>query len=360
VKVDAKLILLSAGGTGGHMFPAAALTRELLARGCRVEVVTDSRGAPYENAFSGVKFHVISAGTLGSGLMGKVKGVLRLVAGIVSAFGLVRSLRPAAVVGFGGYPSFPGVFAAQNLSIPTVIHEQNAVLGKANAMLAKRAKRVALSMGSAANNARIVTGNPVRPEIAALAATPYPALAHGGKIKLFIMGGSLGATVFSKVVPAALAELPDEQRARLDITQQCRAADIDEVRAAYAKMGIRARLESFINDVPDVLAACHLVISRSGASTVAEVTAAGRPAIFVPYPHHADQQQKANAAVVADAGGAWVMEEKDFTAEALVARLAELLNDPRELERMAMASRGCGRPDAAQSLANLVIETSSG
>jgi len=360
MKANRKLILLSAGGTGGHVFPAAALARELMSRGCPVELVTDTRGEKYRDAFGGIPVHVIPAGTLGAGVGGKVTGIARLFAGIFRGFGLVKSLKPAAVVGFGGYPSFPAVFAAQWLKVPTVVHEQNAVPGLANKMLAGKARRIALSMSASNADPRAtVTGNPVREEIAALAARPYPELDYAGPVNLFVMGGSLGATVFSKVVPQALAKLSPEDCGRLRVTQQCREADLTEAESVYEKAGIQARLETFFNDVPELLANSHLIISRSGASTVAEVTAAGRPAIFVPYPHHADQQQKVNALTVAEAGGAWVMEEKDFTAEALSSRIAELLHDRKELERMAMASRGCGRPEAAKALANLVIEVAN-
>ncbi len=361
MKANRKLILLSAGGTGGHVFPAAALARELMSRGCPVELVTDTRGEKYKDAFGGIPVHVIPAGTLGAGIGGKATGIARLFAGIFRSFGLVKSLKPAAVVGFGGYPSFPAVFAAQWLKVPTIVHEQNAIPGLANKMLAGKARRIALSMAAASNAdpRAVITGNPVREEIAALAVRPYPELDHAGPVTLFVMGGSLGATVFSKVVPQALAKLAPEDCARLRVIQQCREADLNEAKSTYEAAGISARLETFFNDVPELLANAHLVISRSGASTVAEVTAAGRPAIFVPYPHHADQQQKVNALTVAEAGGAWVMEEKDFTTEALASRIRELLHDRKELERMAMASRGCGRPEAAKALANLVIETAS-
>jgi UDP-N-acetylglucosamine--N-acetylmuramyl-(pentapeptide) pyrophosphoryl-undecaprenol N-acetylglucosamine transferase len=354
-----KLVLLSAGGTGGHVFPAAALARELVARGFRVEIVTDSRGKKYANHFDGIPVHVIHSGTAGGGIAGKLNGVARLSIGMVQALRLVGRLKPAVVVGFGGYPSFPAVYAAQAKKIPTVLHEQNAVIGRANALLARKAERIALSLPSPKTLAGVdparcvLTGNPVRADIVALRDKPYPAFTD--KLNVFVMGGSLGATVFSEVVPAALAQLPPEQRARLNVTQQCRAADINAARAAYEAAGIIARLEPFIDDVPAVLERSHLIISRSGASTVAEVAVAGRPAIFVPYPFHKDHQQKVNAESVANAGGAWVMEQPAFTPEVLTPRIAEFLQNPETLSRAAAAAHKCGRPDAARDLANLVV-----
>ena len=360
------LILLSAGGTGGHMFPAAALAGDLKSRGYRVAVITDSRGLKFEGSFHGAPFYVVSAGTLGAGALNKVRGVVNLGRGLLEAMKLTGKLRPAVIVGFGGYPSVPGVYAGQRRGIPTVIHEQNAVLGKANAFLAHKAARIALSLpraeglDNASRSRAVVTGNPVREEIAALYTKPYPVLQRDGVFRIFTMGGSLGAKVFSDVVPDALARLPEPLRRRLDVVQQCRAEDMQRVREHYQMLGIRARLESFFSDVPEILARSHLVISRSGASTVAEVTAAGRPAIFVPYPHHADQQQRVNADTVADVGGAWVMTESGFTAEALQMRLEILLQNPEMLFRTAEAARTCARPDAARRLGNLVMEVEAG
>ncbi len=366
MKADSRLIILSAGGTGGHMFPAAALARELLARGCRVELVTDVRGQRHADAFAGIPVHIIPSGTLGRGALGKVRGMAGLGSGIIRAFGLLRRLRPAAVVGFGGYPSFPAVFAAQRMNIPTVIHEQNAVLGRANAMLAAQATRIGLSLAhrNGLNEEQlkrsVVTGNPVRAEIAALGTLPYPALDTHSPLRIFVMGGSLGASVFSSIVPMALEQLPDPQRARLEVKQQCRADDLEAVRTPQKESRKAPRLEPFFNDVPAILAGCHLVISRSGASTVAEVTAAGRPAIFVPYPHHADQQQKANAETVVAAGGAWMMTEDGFTVDALSPNIATFLENPHTLVQAAAASRSCGKPDAAHRLCDLVMETIGG
>lgn len=359
-------VLLSAGGTGGHVTPAAALALDMQSRGFRVELVTDERGRRFAGMFGGIPVHVISAGTLTAGLKNKIRGLAGLGKGLFQAYALIGRIRPCVVVGFGGYPSMPPVFVAQRRKIPTIIHEQNAILGRANTFLAHRAERIALSMPHTdgldeADAARaVVTGNPVRETIAALFAKPYPALRPDGPLRIFVMGGSLGAQVFSDVVPAALARLTPERRARIEVVQQCRAEDMEAAREIYAQAGIRARLDVFFGDVPDILASCHLFIGRSGASTVAEVTAAGRPAIFVPYPHHPDQQQKINAGVVADTGGAWVMAQGSFTPETLQSRIETFLQHPEMLFHAAEAARGCGRPDAARRLGNLVTTVVSG
>lgn len=361
-----KLILLSAGGTGGHVFPAAALGRDLISRGYRVELVTDIRGNKFANLFEDIPVHVVSAGSLGRGLLGRVRGAGSLAYGIFQAHRLIKRLKPAVVVGFGGYPSFPAMFAAQRMNLPTIIHEQNAIVGRANAMLTTRASRIALSMphvhglDPSDNTRAVVTGNPVREEISLLSHKPYPIIQADGPLRIFIMGGSLGAHVFADIVPAALSRLSAEYRARIEVVQQCRETDIDNVRRIYDAAGIRCELETFFRDVPARLAHSHLVIARSGASTVAEVTTAGRPAIFVPYPHHADQQQKANADMVADAGGAWVMTQNGFTEEALLARVETFLQNPQTLFRAAEAARSVGRPDAARRLGNVVMAVASG
>lgn len=361
-----KLVLISAGGTGGHMFPAAALAKDLLSRGFRVELVTDPRGKRFTESFGDLPITVIQAGTLGAGFLGKISGMGGLAMGILQSLRLLDRLKPAVVVGFGGYPSFPAVYAAQRKKIPTIIHEQNAILGRANSALASRADRIALSMSHIHGldegdvPRATVTGNPIREEIAALYSRPYPTVQPDGVLRVLIMGGSLGAHVFSDVVPKAFAKLSPAHRARLDVVQQCRADDLEGVRQAYEKAGIKCELHQFINNVPEQLAQAHLVIGRSGASTVAEVTTAGRPAIFVPYPHHEDQQQKINADTVADAGGAWVMTQNGFTEEAVLARVETFLQNPEVLFRAAENARSMGRPDAARRLGNLVTAIVSG
>ena len=360
------LIILSAGGTGGHMTPARALGQDLLSRGYDVALITDERGRKYDAMFEGMDIHQVKSGTLGKGLLGKLSGVMNLGLGFTKSISLLKSLKPKLVVGFGGYPSVPAMYAAQRLKIKTVIHEQNAIIGKANAFLAPKAERIAMSIQN--DNGideldrirSVVTGNPVRSDIAALYNKPYPKIDKNGAFRILIMGGSLGATVFSEVVPKALAKLPADHKARLQIVQQCRESDIDRVRAEYEAASIPAELATFFDNVAEQLENAHLVIGRSGASTVAEVTTAGRPAIFVPYPHHKDQQQKMNADAVADIGGAWVMTENGFTVDALHARIETFLQNPETLFKAAEASRSCGKPDAARKLGNLVTAIASG
>ncbi len=366
IKSLPKLILLSAGGTGGHMFPAEALAQDLLSRGSRVALATDIRGKKYEPFAGGIPLHVLQSGTVGKGLVKKVKAVASLGIGYFQARKLLSDLKPAVVVGFGGYPSVPAVYAAQTMKIPTIIHEQNAILGRANVFLASKADKVAVAwahvegLDSADESRAIVTGNPVRPDISGLYNKPYPTIERDGTLRIFITGGSQGASVFSEVLPLALAKLSPHYRARLEIIQQCREEDIDAVRKVYDEAKITCDLRPFFKDMSLQLEKCHLFIGRSGAGTVSEVTTAGRPAIFVPYPHHADQQQKRNADAVADAGGAWVMTQNGFTAEALLARLETFLQTPETLFRAAENARSCGKPDAARKLGNLVMALASG
>jgi len=359
------LVVLAAGGTGGHVFPAEALAAVLLERGHRLALVTDRRGEAYGGALGRIDTHRISAGGIaGRGLGAKIRAVSALGLGVMQAAGLFKRLMPAAVVGFGGYASVPGVVAGSLLGIPTLIHEQNAVLGRANRLLARRVKRIATSYAKVAHAdehaAKLAhTGMPVRAAVAQLRDRPYPAIGGADRLSLLVLGGSQGARVLSEVVPAALARLPEELRRRLDVSQQCRPEDLDAVRAAYAGTGIAATLESFFHDVPERMTAAHLVIARSGASTVAELTTLGRPAILVPYPHAIDDHQTANAHAVDDSGGAWLMPQAMFTAEALAARLDALFSQPATLAQAAECARAAGRPDAAGRLADLVAEVAA-
>ncbi|MGH1455875.1 MAG: undecaprenyldiphospho-muramoylpentapeptide beta-N-acetylglucosaminyltransferase [Alphaproteobacteria bacterium] len=353
-------VVISAGGTGGHMSPAAALADDLLKRGYRVDLVTDARGKRFDKMFKNITTHVVKSGTSGAGIIGKIKGALNLGLGLIHATILVKKLKPDLVIGFGGYPSFPAVYAAQKSGIPTILHEQNAIIGKANSMLAPRADRIALSLPNSMGLDKeeklraVLTGNPVRPDIISLYDKAYTAPKEKGEFRLLVMGGSLGATVFSKIVPATLAKLPIEYRDNLYVIQQCREADIEDVRAVYKDAGINANLSTFIDDVAGELEKSHLVIGRSGASTVAEVSVAGRPAIYVPYPHHKDQQQKKNADSIADQGGAWVMTEDGFTQDALLTRIETFFQNPESLAKAAANAKECGKPEAAKKLGNLV------
>jgi len=366
MNAPSKLILLSAGGTGGHMFPALALSKDLISRGYKVALATDVRGKKYHPEDPDIPVYVLNSGALKPGILGKLKSLFSMGTGYFQARKLIDKLRPAVVVGFGGYPSVPAVFAAQKKKIPTIIHEQNAILGKANAFLAPKSDRIALTLSPAqgldeSDEVRaVIIGNPVRPDISALFNMPYPSIEQDGILKIFVTGGSQGAGVFSEVVPEALFQLPSEYRSRIEIVQQCREEDLEKTRDAYGKAGIKAEVKPFFEDIPQQLEKAHLVIARSGAGTVAEVTTAGRPAIFVPYPHHVDQQQKRNADAVADAGGAWVMIQDGFTPEALRSRIETFLQNPETLFRAAENSRSCGKPDAARKLGNLVTALASG
>lgn len=348
------------------MFPAEALALDLIERGYHVELATDERGAKYTPFAGGITVHKLKTASLKPGILGKIKTAVSLAAGHLQAGKLLNQLKPAVVVGFGGYPSFPSVYAAQKKHIPTILHEQNAILGKANAMLAPKADRIALAwptvkgLGESDAVRSVVTGNPVRPDIASLYNKPYPVLDVDGDIRIFVMGGSQGASVFSHVLPEAISKFEADHKSRLKIIQQCREEDIKAVKAQYEEMGVEADLRVFFEDVEKQLEKCHLVIGRSGAGTVAEVTTAGRPAIFVPYPHNSDQQQKWNADIVADVGGAWVMTEEGFTVEALFTRLETFLQNPETLFVAAEKARTVGKPDAARKLGNLVTAIASG
>ena len=345
------LIILSAGGTGGHIMPAQALSADLIARGFRVEVITDSRGKKFTKGFGDLTLHEVSAGTFG-------RGAPKLILGILQSLAIILKTRPAAVIGFGGYPSFPGMIAGQILLKPTILHESNAVLGKANKALCILATKIALSwensrgLSDKERAKSIVTGNPIREDIARLARIEYPSITD--KLNILVMGGSQGASIFSQVIPAALAKLSPENRAKLNITQQCRAEDIADTTKAYEDAGITATLMTFIDDVATEITNCHLFIGRSGASTVTEMTTAGRPAIYVPLGVHKDNQQKVHADAVADHGGAWTVMQNDFTPESLHAQIETFLANPSTLESAAQKAKACAKPDAAAKLSALI------
>lgn len=359
--MTAPLIVLAAGGTGGHVFPAEALAGELLARGHRLALVTDRRGGAYGGNLGQIETHRISAGGIaGRGLAGRLRGYLDLSVGLFQARRLLKTLRPGMVVGFGGYASIPTVFAAVQARLPAAIHEQNAVLGRANRLLSGRVRRIATSfeqvryLKGPAKAKTVHTGMPVRPAVAAVREIAYAAPQARGPVRLLVTGGSQGAKVFSEVVPAALARLPEGVRRRLEISQQCRPEDIDAARAAYAASGIAATLKTFFADIPERLAAAHLVIARAGASTVAELTTTGRPSVLVPYPHAIDDHQTANAHAIDEVGGAWLMPQPSLTPETLAGRLESLLSLPDAMASAAACARAAGRPDAAARLADLV------
>lgn len=355
-------ILLAAGGTGGHVFPAEALASELMARGCRLGLVTDKRGKAYGGALGALEtHHILAGGIAGKSIPARIKSVAELGLGTWQAWRLLKKLKPDAVVGFGGYASVPTVLAATFTPTPTAIHEQNALLGRANRLLAGRVDAIATSFAGTqgipqtAMSKVQLTGMPVRANIAAKAGASYPSAEGDARLGIVVLGGSQGASVLSSVVPSALEKLPDAIKARLDVTQQCREEDLDAVKAAYQNSGIRAHLATFIDDVPERLAAAHLLISRAGASSVSEALAVGRPTILVPYPYAADDHQTFNAQAVDAAGAGWIMPQETFTADALAARLDSLLGLPAVLQKAARCAAELGSAEAAKRLADVVM-----
>ena len=353
-------IVLSAGGTGGHLFPAQALAQELLRRGRRIVVMTDARGRHYDSAFPGAVIAAVpSASFAGRSLGSRLLAPFQILGGIAVGLGKLLRLRPAAVIGFGGYPSLPVMTAAWLIGFPTIIHEQNAVLGRVNRRLAARVKAVAASFPlvrfAPKDSSRVVyTGNPVRAEAARLAGASYVPPAPAGQIRLLVFGGSQGARALSEIVPAAVALLSSALRERLQIVQQCRSEDIDSVRTAYAAADVKVELASFFDDLPARMAAAHLVICRSGASTISELAVIGRPAILVPYPFATDDHQTANAGVLTAASAAWCIQQRDLSATTLAPMLEQILNAPEELANRAHGARSVAKTDAAQRLADLV------
>lgn len=350
--------LLAAGGTGGHMIPAHALAEELMRRGHKVALVTDARGAKIPGLFDGVDTHVLPAGRLGGGVLGWIKAARGIWAGRRAAKALIRDFEPAVVVGFGGYPALPTLLAALSLKVPTALHEQNAVLGRVNRLLAGRVDALATAYRQVdrlpAKVDPIVVGNPVRAEVLALRDQPYPPLSEDGIFRLLVTGGSQGASVLSTVVPDALGMLPVVLRQRLQVTQQCRPEDIEKVRARYAELDIPADLATYLGDLPERLGWSHLFVGRSGASTIAELTAAGRPAILVPLPSAMDDHQTANAREMAATGGARSIPQARFTAVELAKQMQKLALEPGALENAARRAREAGYPNATTDLADLV------
>ena len=352
--------VLAAGGTGGHMIPAHSLAEELMLRGHRVALVTDERGARIPGLFDNVQVHVLPAGRLAGGPVGWFKAAKNILTGRTMALRLYETFRPSAVIGFGGYPAFPALLAARADKIPTLIHEQNAVLGRVNRLVAGRVEAIATAypeigrLPASAREKVHLVGNPVREEVLALRDQPYPPLGEDGIFRLLVTGGSQGASILSEVVPEGLGLLPEHFRRRLQVTQQCRAEDIDQVRDRYAELGIPADLATYLPDLPERLAWSHLVIARAGASTIAELTAVGRPAILIPLPIATDDHQAANTREIVAAGGARAIRQESFTASALAKQIQAMAQHPETLANAAHAAWNCGYPDAASDLADLV------
>ena len=360
MNAQSRTIVLAAGGTGGHVFPASALASEMQSRGWRVIFVTDSRGGTVGGMEGVETYHVRAGGVAGKRIIGLLRSIPELAIGTVQAWRLLRRLTPDIVVGFGGYASVPTMLAATRCKCRTAIHEQNAVLGRANRLMASRVDAIATSYTSSkaipegAEAYVTHTGMPVRPEIVAASSNTYPPISDGSDVSLFVMGGSQGARVLSDVVPEAIKQLGPALRSRVNVVQQCRAEDMGRVRADYQSMGVTAELNTFFGDVPERLKRAHLLIGRAGASSVYEALCIGRPAILVPYPHAVDDHQSANAYAVAAAGAGWVMDQTMFTPENLSSRLKEMISAPRVLTSAAVCAKKTGRVDAAVRLADMV------
>jgi UDP-N-acetylglucosamine--N-acetylmuramyl-(pentapeptide) pyrophosphoryl-undecaprenol N-acetylglucosamine transferase len=361
---EKRRVYLAAGGTGGHLFPAQALAEELVRRGYEVDLLTDERVRDYGKDFPASHVHLIPSASLSlSDPLSLPRRLWRLGIGYLLSRKLIAREKPAAVVGFGGYPSLPPLLAAAHLNIPSIIHEQNAVMGRANRLLATRVNAVAVSfervvgIPDGARSVVNLTGNPVRGLVLASAKVPYKPFGPKDKIRLLIFGGSQGAKFFSDAMPGVLALLPDALRKRLLVRQQCRAEDLQSVQHAYAEAGVSAALETFFSNLPDMMARSHLVICRSGASTIAELFVLGRPAILVPLPGAIDNDQLNNARSFGTAGGGFLLEQKHAKTVDFARLLQELLEAPERLKEAAAAARRHGRPDAAQRLADLVETT---
>ena len=354
-------IILAAGGTGGHMMPAEAVADALVSAGCEVSLVTDKRGQSITNVMVDIDRVVLGASShMQGGIIGKIKALFSIALSTLQVRKAFRERRPSVVMGFGGYPSLPAVIAARSLRIPYMLHEQNAVLGRVNRFMARGAKIVALSVEPTervpGGTNTILTGNPVRSAIRKYAKTAYAVPMGFGDIRVFILGGSQGARILSDVVPAALASLADDVKGRLDIVHQARPEDVGRVSAAYKAANIRAHVEPYFSDVGAILLRTQLVICRSGASTLAELTAMGRPAIMVPLAIAADDHQTANAEIIAAAGGGLVIKEKDFSVETLADKLGLLFEKMSELRDWSDNMRTLAQLDAAQNLCKLIIE----
>jgi UDP-N-acetylglucosamine--N-acetylmuramyl-(pentapeptide) pyrophosphoryl-undecaprenol N-acetylglucosamine transferase len=352
--------VLAAGGTGGHIIPAYALGAELLRRGHQVELITDDRGAKIPGRPEQMTVHILPAGRITKSPKSWLPGIRNIWQGRAMARQLFATFKPTAVVGFGGYPAFPALLGAFAENIPTVVHEQNAVLGRVNRMVAGKVDAIATAYPnvqriSSSQKAKVrLVGNPVREDVIALRDQPFPPFLEDGVFRVLVTGGSQGATILSEVVPDALARLPLNLRRRLQVTQQCRAEDIETVRKTYADHQIPAQLATYLEDLPERLGWSHLVIGRAGASSIAELTCAGRPAILVPLPIATDNHQTFNTEEMVKAGGARSIPQPAFTAVELAKQIQKMALIPETLQNAAKAAKSCGRPNAVYDLADLV------
>jgi UDP-N-acetylglucosamine--N-acetylmuramyl-(pentapeptide) pyrophosphoryl-undecaprenol N-acetylglucosamine transferase len=361
--VSARPILLAAGGTGGHLFPAAALSQELKRRGYEVELATDERVEKYQSEFPARATHFVPSATFTSrSPVAMAKTFARLFKGYLKARHLLAEIDPAAVIGFGGYPTLPPIMAARSLGIPTAIHEQNAVMGRANRFLSRFADRVALSfsptkrMHRSAEPRSLVTGTRVRDTVLSYREVPYVAPEPAGRFLLLVFGGSQGAHFFAEILPRTLPLLSSPFRWRLTLVQQAREEDLAGLRAAYKDAGIAVHLATFFRDLPERIATAHLVIARAGASTVAELMAIGRPGLLVPLPHALDNDQLENATRLQDGGGGWCIKQSELTPERLAAELERLAGEPELLAGAAAKAKAMAPTEAVSKLADLAEE----
>lgn len=351
--------ILAAGGTGGHMMPAHALGAELIRRGHRVSLITDARGAKIPGLFEGADTHILPAGRITKNPLSWLPGARAIYGGRALALKLFEEMKPAAVIGFGGYPAFPALLAARSAGVKSAVHEQNAVLGRVNRMVAGFVDAIAVAypkmkrLPAGYLGKTHLVGNPVRDEVLALRDLPFPALGGKEQLRILVIGGSQGATILSDVVPDGLARL-SIPASRLHVTQQCRAEDVDRVRARYSDLGIRADLATYFENIPDLLAKAHLVIGRAGASTIAELSCAGRPAILIPLPSATDDHQSANVQEMVEAGGACALAQSDFTPDRLAQAIDQIGLSEEKLMDAAGRARSIGRPNATGDLADLV------
>lgn len=361
-----KIAVVAAGGTGGHLFPAQALSEALIARGWRIVLASDERAAAFAGNFPAEERIGLSARTFKSGdPIGMALAGLAIFRGILQARSAFARIDPGVVIGFGGYPSVPGLLAGVTQNRPTVLHEQNAVMGRANRRMASHVRAVACAFPALQKAPSkiapklVVVGNPVRPEIRALFDEPYLPPEPNGELRLLITGGSQGARLLSELMPAAIAKLPESLRDRLRVQQQTRPESLDDARRIYADANVQAEIAPFFRDMAGRLRQAHLVVGRSGAGSVCEFAIAGRPAVLVPLAIALDDDQGQNAKVMADAGGAEVAREGQLTVDTMSNALAKLLSNPSRLTRMSAGARSIAVPDAAERLADLVEATAA-
>ncbi|MGJ8528150.1 undecaprenyldiphospho-muramoylpentapeptide beta-N-acetylglucosaminyltransferase [Maritalea sp.] len=351
--------ILVAGGTGGHLFPAQALANELIRRGHKVQLMTDRRANNFADDFPADKVHIIPAAT--PNLRSPVKTFqagVTILQGLAKAYGVLKKEDPDAIIGFGGYPTFPPVLGASLLGIPSVLHEANSVLGRANRALARFADIVALGFTKTKYAEKfsekcVMTGNPVRDQVFEAAKKPYPAIDDQSPIHLLVTGGSQGAQIFSDVLPGAMMNLPDELKNRIRLVQQCRQEDMKRATSVYAENRLNVELAPFFKDLPRRISNAHLVICRSGASTIAEMSVIGRPGIYVPFPGSVDQDQLHNAQNMVEADAGVIIEQSTLSPLSLAKELTIILSDEQKLQKMAMNAKTLGMHDAVQQLAKV-------